>query len=85
MGGVNIKCPKKTFIGEDVIFDTNYPEDIVIEEVEEEGQINLNFQANPEDVKIIIGKNGRTIKAIRELLKIKAIKEKKRINLNLNQ
>ena len=31
-GGVNIKCPKKTFIGEDVIFDTNYPEDIVIEE-----------------------------------------------------
>ena len=32
MGGVNIKCPKKTFIGEDVIFDTNYPEDIVIEE-----------------------------------------------------
>ena len=30
-GGVNIKCPKKTFIGEDVIFDTNYPEDIVIE------------------------------------------------------
>ena len=26
MGGVNIKCPKKTFIGEDVIFDTNYPE-----------------------------------------------------------
>jgi hypothetical protein len=62
-----------------------HPEDIVIEEVEEEGQINLNFQANPEDVKIIIGKNGRTIKAIRELLKIKAIKEKKRINLNLNQ
>lgn len=31
-GGVNIKCPKKTFIGEDIIFDTNYPEDIVIEE-----------------------------------------------------
>lgn len=31
-GGVNVKCPKKTFIGEDVIFDTNYPEDIVIEE-----------------------------------------------------
>lgn len=24
--------PKKTFIGEDVIFDTNYPEDILIEE-----------------------------------------------------
>ena len=29
-GGVNIKCPKKTYRGGDVIFDTNYPQDIVI-------------------------------------------------------
>lgn len=32
MGGVSVKCWQKTFIGENVIFDTNYPEDIVIEE-----------------------------------------------------
>ena len=62
-----------------------HPQDIAVEEQEEEGQINLNLQANPEDIKIIIGKNGRTIKALRELLKIKAIKEKKKVNLNLNQ
>ena len=31
-GGVNVLCPKKTFIGEDVLFDTNYPEDITIDE-----------------------------------------------------
>lgn len=31
-GGVSIVNPKKTFIGERVIFDTNYPEDIIIEE-----------------------------------------------------
>ena len=31
-GGVKILNPKKTFIGEDVLFDTNYPEDIIIEE-----------------------------------------------------
>ena len=31
MGGVNILDPKHTFIGEDVVFDTNYPEDIIIE------------------------------------------------------
>ncbi len=30
--GVQIYNPSKTFIGEDVIFDTNYPEDIIIEE-----------------------------------------------------
>lgn len=31
MGGVNIVCPKKTFIGANVWFDTNCPEEIVIE------------------------------------------------------
>lgn len=31
-GGVSIVNPKKTFIGERVIFDTNYSEDIIIEE-----------------------------------------------------
>ncbi|MCJ7804878.1 RNA-binding protein [Candidatus Shapirobacteria bacterium CG07_land_8_20_14_0_80_39_12] len=63
----------------------DHPDDVVVEEKEEEGQLNLNLQANPEDIKIIIGKNGRTIKALRELLKMRAIKEKRKVNLNLNQ
>lgn len=29
--GVQIECPQRTFIGENVVFDTNYPEDIIIE------------------------------------------------------
>lgn len=32
MGGVRVLNPKKTFIGEGVVVDTNYPEDIIIEE-----------------------------------------------------
>ena len=32
MGGGNIKNYKTTFIGERVIFDTNYPEDIIIDD-----------------------------------------------------
>lgn len=32
MGRGDILNPKRTFIGEDVCFDTNYPEDITIEE-----------------------------------------------------
>ncbi|SJL27034.1 acyltransferase [Porphyromonas gingivalis] len=31
-GGVYVLNPSKTFIGEGVIFDTNYPDDIVVEE-----------------------------------------------------
>lgn len=32
LGGVNVINPSKTFIGQDVIVDTNYPQDIIIEE-----------------------------------------------------
>jgi len=60
-----------------------HPEAVVVEESEEEGQINLNFQVHPDDVKIVIGKQGQTIKALRELVKIKAIKERKKVNVNL--
>ena len=63
----------------------DHPEEIVIEEKEEDGQINLSLQSNRYDIKMIIGKKGRTIKAIRELLKIRAIKEKKKFSFNLNQ
>ena len=31
-GGVGINKPSATFIGEGCIFDTNYPEDIIVEE-----------------------------------------------------
>lgn len=31
-GGVQVLNPKKTFMGEDIKLDTNYPEDIIIEE-----------------------------------------------------
>ncbi|MBO7605987.1 MAG: acyltransferase [Paludibacteraceae bacterium] len=33
-GGVNVLCPQRTFVGENVTFDTNYPEDITLEEGE---------------------------------------------------
>ena len=32
IGGVNVENPKRTFIGQGVWFDTNYPEEITIEE-----------------------------------------------------
>lgn len=32
LGGVRVQNPKKTFMGEGIVLDTNYPEDIIIEE-----------------------------------------------------
>lgn len=60
-----------------------HPEAVLVEENEEEDQINLNFQVHSDDVKIVIGKQGQTIRALRELVKIKAIKERKKVNVNL--
>lgn len=48
------------------------PDDVVILEKQEDGFIRFLIKSNPEDIKIIIGKNGRTIRSIRELIKIKA-------------
>jgi predicted RNA-binding protein YlqC (UPF0109 family) len=55
-----------------------HPQDVVIEEKEEEGQLNLNLQVHPQDVKIVIGKQGKTIKSIREIIKIKSHQRKKK-------
>lgn len=52
----------------------------------DEGEITLlKIKVHPEDKKVIIGKSGRTIKALRNLVRIKATKEKKRVNLELEE
>ncbi len=60
-----------------------HPKEVSINEQIEENLLNFIIHAHPDDLKIIIGKKGRTIKAIRELVKIKAIPEKKRINIQI--
>ncbi len=63
----------------------DHPEDIEIEEDKNEQELVLNLKANPEDIKIIIGKDGKTIRAIREIIKIKAIQQKVKVNINITQ
>ncbi len=61
------------------------PKDVLIKEQIENGYLNLIIKIHPEDIKIVIGKNGQTIKAIRELVKIKAIKEGKKVNVKIEE
>lgn len=44
-----------------------YPQEVSIEE----NNNSFNVKTHPQDVKFVIGKNGRTIKALKELLRIK--------------
>lgn len=51
----------------------------------EGGFINFNLEVDPEDLKIVIGRKGRTIRAIRNLLRLRAISEGKRVGLQLEE
>lgn len=46
--------------------------DFEIEESEVEGKTELLLKLNPDDIGIIIGKGGNTIKSIRNILRVKA-------------
>ena len=59
------------------------PEDLEIKEDEEGGIINVSLKVAKEDMGRVIGKDGKIIKAIRNLLRIRAIKEGEKINLSL--
>ncbi len=52
----------------------DHPEDIIVEEITEETRTVLTIHAHPDDMGRIIGKSGRIIKAIRDLIKIIAAK-----------
>jgi predicted RNA-binding protein YlqC (UPF0109 family) len=45
----------------------------------------LTLEVDPEDIKIVIGKKGRTIKALRNLLRLRALQEGSRVDLNLQE
>lgn len=61
----------------------DYPEKVVIEELEQDGIINFTVNVAKEDMGKVIGKNGKIIRAIRSVIKIPAIKRNKRINVTL--
>lgn len=61
-----------------------HPEDIQIQESKGgSGEVVLEFRVNPEDTGLVIGKGGKVIRSIRNLLKTKAIIENKKLNLVL--
>lgn len=61
----------------------DHPEKVTIEEQEQDGIINFTIKVESSDMGKIIGKNGRIIRAIRNVMKIPAIKQNKKINVTL--
>lgn len=59
------------------------PKQVEISEEEADGVINFTVSVANEDMGKIIGKNGKVIKAIRNVVKIPAIKQGKKIYISL--
>lgn len=59
--------------------------DFKIQESEEEGRADYLILAPQEIVGMIIGKGGKTIKAIRNLLKVRATLEKKAVSVSVEE
>lgn len=57
--------------------------DVKIEELEQDDITQLTISVNPEDMGKIIGKEGKVIRSIRNVMKILAMKQNKRINVSL--
>jgi len=55
------------------------PDLVIVKEVEEEQSIILKLTVAPEDMGKIIGKQGRIAKAIRTVIKAVAVKQNKRV------
>ena len=61
----------------------DHPEDIVVDEKEEESKIVYHLTVNQEDVGKVIGKNGRISKAIRTVVYAAKADGNKRIYLDI--
>ena len=61
-----------------------YPDDVkVTEDEDEEGRIVLTLEVAPDDKGKVIGRQGRVAQSIRALLRVSAVKQGTRVNLEI--
>jgi len=63
----------------------DYPADVKTERKIDEMGVLIELTVNPKDMGKIIGKEGRTAKALRTLLRVLGAKENARINLKITE
>lgn len=59
------------------------PDGVSVSEENQMGNIILSIKVDPTDMGKVIGKEGRIIRSIRDLVKVLAVKENVRVTVNL--
>lgn len=68
------------FIAKSLVDD---PSQVYVSEIEGENSVMLELRAGPEDMGRVIGRGGRTVNAIRTLVRVLAAKQGKRVTLEV--
>lgn len=63
----------------------DHPADVVIEEESSESRVVLTVKVHPQDMGKVIGKQGRIIRAIRDLIKLIASKNNTYVDVVLKE
>lgn len=56
-----------------------------IEETEDAGRIIYTIKTDPKNIGLVIGKGGHMIRALRNVLKVRATLEKRAVSLNVGE
>lgn len=59
------------------------PDSVTIEESDDNGFVTFTVHVNPADMGKVIGKEGKVIRAIRNVMKIPAMKQQKKVQVSL--
>jgi|RhiMetdeSRZDD1v2_1073273.scaffolds.fasta_scaffold1267835_2 uncharacterized protein len=59
------------------------PDAVVVTEVDLDDQLVLELEVDPDDIGKVIGKQGRTVKAMRTLLQAASVKSRRRTVLEI--
>ena len=59
------------------------PEKVEVEGRETESRVELTLRVAPDDVGKVIGRGGRTVRAIRTVMKAASVKANKRVNVEV--
>ena len=63
----------------------SYPDKVVVERKVDEMGVLLTLKVDPQDMGLVIGRQGATAKAIRTLLRIVGAKHNARVNLKIEE
>lgn len=59
------------------------PDDVEISENDDNGFVTLSIKVNSEDMGKVIGKEGKVIRSVRNVMKIPAMKQGKKVQISL--